>query len=426
MKPDMNFIGIYMKKAVIVFSAALLLAGCGPEKARVGEPLPLWHEGELDIHFINTARGECEYQILPDGTTVLVDASGSLLKYGEEKSEPLPAKPSEDMTAGRVIADYIRHFSPEVSQGHINYLLITHFDGDHIGSYREWLPMHSSGLFRAGSLQEIGDALVFDRIMDRDYPDYTTPTPAFMDNAKMKNYIAFVEWYRSEKGAQVEKWDVGSNRQIVPLHDTSHGVTVRNMSGNGVFWTGEGENTWSGLPTAEEFSSMPHSALPAENALCCSYMLSYGDFDFFLGGDLQINGREEWPYNDAETPVAEAAHKVEVMKANHHGTNHTNSDELLSVLQPDVWVVCPWRDVQPRPATVDRVLKANPSCDIFCTNMPEINKPLMGERLRYIDAQEGHIVVRVAQGGGSYMVYALDDTDQEYRVRSIHGPYRCN
>ena len=35
----------------------------------------------------------------------------------------------------------------------------------------------------------------------------------------------------------------------------------------------------------------------------------------------------------------------------------------------------------------------------------------------------GHIVIRVANGGGEFYVYMLDDTDFEYKVKSIHGPY---
>ena len=44
------------------------------QTAEVGEVLPNWSEGYLDIHFINTGRGECCFYILPDGTTLLVDA----------------------------------------------------------------------------------------------------------------------------------------------------------------------------------------------------------------------------------------------------------------------------------------------------------------------------------------------------------------
>lgn len=74
-----------MKKArifiLLLLPAVVLTAGCGGGKARVGKPLPAWSEGCLDIHAVNTARGECTFLILPDGTTLTVDA-------GEFSSEP--------------------------------------------------------------------------------------------------------------------------------------------------------------------------------------------------------------------------------------------------------------------------------------------------------------------------------------------------
>ena len=78
----------------LALAAIIALAGCGgkqassasgsPLSAGAGEVLPLWAEGYMDIHFINTGRGECALYIFPDGTTMLVDAAGSLLKYHEK------------------------------------------------------------------------------------------------------------------------------------------------------------------------------------------------------------------------------------------------------------------------------------------------------------------------------------------------------
>jgi beta-lactamase superfamily II metal-dependent hydrolase len=407
--------------------ACFLLAGalCSAQEVKVGDPLPHWQKGELDIHFINTARGESTYQIFPDGTTFLVDASGAILAFGKEASDPLPARPSADISAGKVIVDYIEHFTPEVSQGHINYFMLTHFDSDHIGSYDPSLPMHESGRFRLTSIAEIGSDIVLDKMMDRDYPDYSYPLASRLNDDKMVNYKAFLDWTKEANGTKVEKWDPGSHSQVVELHDTTYSVRIQNLSGDGRFWTGKGEESHLTMPAT--FEGFPSAAIPKENAFSCSYILSYGDFDFFLGGDLQINNRDIFPYMDAESPVAAVSHKVEVMKANHHGTNETNSPELLSVLRPDVWVVSNWRDVQPRPATMDRVLAANPQCDIFFTNMPEKDIPVLGpERLSSIDEKCGHIVVRVAPGGESYMIYSLDDSDLQYRVKSTFGPYRCS
>ncbi len=420
-----------MKKLSLIFTLCIL-AACGVEKPEVGKTLTAWQEGELDVHFINTARGECIWQVMPDGTTVLIDASGSLLQFGVEKAEPLIAKPNDQISSGQVIVDYINHFNPEVSKGHINYFVLSHLDGDHYGSYNADLPMHESGKFKIASVQEIGTKLIFDNVLDRNYPDYDYPLDLTSveyypkTGERMQNYISFLEWSAETNGTKLAAFKAGSKSQIVPVNNPDCGVTVRNYSGNGAFWTGEGEESVQLVYSKEEFAKMDMSQFPRENAFTCSYILSFGEFDIFLGGDLQYNDRDEHPCYDVEAPIAKVAHKVEVMKANHHGTSKCNGDELLATLCPDVWVVCPWRDVQPRAATIDRVLAANPDCELFSTNIAELNFPRLGERINEFGAYTGHIVVRVAPDGQSYMVYSLDDNDQEYKVKSIHGPYKCS
>ena len=44
------------------------------EEEQMGEQLPSWQKGYLDIHHISTGRGDCTLMILPDGTTMMVDA----------------------------------------------------------------------------------------------------------------------------------------------------------------------------------------------------------------------------------------------------------------------------------------------------------------------------------------------------------------
>ena len=38
------------------------------------QQLPEWQPGFLDIHHINTGRGDAAFMVFPDGTTFLVDA----------------------------------------------------------------------------------------------------------------------------------------------------------------------------------------------------------------------------------------------------------------------------------------------------------------------------------------------------------------
>jgi hypothetical protein len=39
---------------------------------------------------------------------------------------------------------------------------------------------------------------------------------------------------------------------------------------------------------------------------------------------------------------------------------------------------------------------------------------------------QGHVVIRVDAGGAAYRTYALDDSDEEQRVKAVFGPYTAN
>ncbi len=412
-----------------------LLTCCGQvEEAEVGKTLPDWQEGYLDIHFISTVHGECTYQILPDGTTFLTDASGSVTDWGKKLY-----KPNDSISAGRTIVDYINHFSPDKSKGHINYFLLTHHHGDHMGTVNIDA-YHPSGKFKLSSVCEIGSDLVMDKIFDRDWPDFSYPKPA--KGAIMDNYKAFLDWTASENGTVIEKWRVGSRTQLVPVNSDAWDVSVRSYAGNGYFWTGgEDEETFTLMPTAEEFATLDSAAIPDENQFSCAYILSYGKFDFFLGGDLMYVSYSNhsdniedipYPYFDAESPMVNAIHKVEVMKANHHGYKGSHSTDFINKLAPEVWLVGAWGgENHPSAGPACRVLAANPKCEAFCTYQGKNTRNDLIEALgeeevdRRFVSTYGHVVVRVAPGGDSYMVYTLEDSDEEYTVKSIHGPYTC-
>ena len=41
---------------------------------QINQKLSPWTEGMLDLHHINTGRGDAAFHIFPDGTTMLLDA----------------------------------------------------------------------------------------------------------------------------------------------------------------------------------------------------------------------------------------------------------------------------------------------------------------------------------------------------------------
>lgn len=388
--------------------------------------LPDWEEGCMDIHFINTGRGESVYFIFPDGTTLLMDTAGSLLK--KHKHMPVDPKPSAELSSGKVISDYVRHFLPKNSEGRLDYLMITHFHGDHVGDYADSLPEHSSGMFRLTSFAEVGASIPVEKVLFRLVDSMRPSSVVETETDACRNTMAFLDWAHSEYGTEVETFMPGGCSQITLKHDSTAypDFIFRNIASGGYVWTGEGDESFTMIPEKDEMMAAGgRNAFPPENILSCVFLVSYGDFDYFSGGDIQYKHRSDYPYFDIEEPISRVIKEVEVMKASHHCTSFANSDELLGVARPDVVLAHVWRDVQPNGATLGRITASNPDCDIFLTNLAEKNLPDVAPYMDNIRSTQGHFVVRVASGGTQYMIYRLDDTDQEYRVAETFGPYEC-
>lgn len=389
------------------------------DKSLIGSALPNWEEGYLDIHAINTGRGESTLLIFPDGTTMLVDAAGSLISATDDIPPPLQ-KPNSNVSPGLAIANYTKHFIKTASNK-INYLLLTHFHDDHMGSYSADLPLDPTGTFRMGGITEVGVAISVDKIIDRGYPEYSFPRD-LTSNARVANYIKFVDWAKAAYNATAEQFSVGKNDQIVLVENPSKytDFEIRNLVSNGVVWTGIGTGSVNTLPSGSEIVAADGN----ENILSVGFVLSYGKFDYFTGGDLQYNGRSTHSWKDIEAPVAAVVPEVDVMKANHHATAHCNGTAILNSLSPQTVIIHPWRDVHPNIETLDRMFTANNDCQIFSTNMTEANKIRLWKNIDRLKAIQGHIVVRVSPGGNEYYVYVLDDSNENYKVTDVFGPYQ--
>lgn len=392
--------------------------GPDPDESLIGKVLPPWQEGFLDISAINTGRGESTFFILPDGTTMLVDVSSSLISPTETNPPP-PRKPNASITSGKAIVNFINHFLP-ANNKRINYILLSHFHPDHTGGYESSLPAGPGGTFKKNGVTEIGADIPFDLIVDRGYPNYNFPVN-MKSTGFMSNYIKFIDWAKDAHGASAEQFGVGRNDQFVlKMNPSKYDFEIRNLAVNGKVWSGDGLNWTSELP--ESLSEL-NAADPNENIFSNAFRLSYGKFDYFTGGDLQYNGSTQHPWKDIEAPIAKIVSQVDVMKANHHGTSNCNSQALLNKLKPEVVLCHVWRDVHPNPETVNRFFAANNSSKIFLTNLDPGNRERLGSNAAKMRSANGHIVVRVDPGGSQYTVYVLDDTNQKYEVKSIHGPY---
>src|SRR5512146_1222273 len=115
---------LFLAIALLAFVASTALAD-----DVVGQPIAPWQPGTLDIHQISTGRGNSGLYIFPDGTTMLVDA-GALPKKTPKHT---PDRPDGSRRAGEWIARYIRHALRHDAQPALDYVLLTHFHGDHMG-----------------------------------------------------------------------------------------------------------------------------------------------------------------------------------------------------------------------------------------------------------------------------------------------------
>ncbi|WP_129136771.1 hypothetical protein [Luteimonas sp. YGD11-2] len=389
----------------------------------MGEPLPAWSHGELDIHHVNTGRGDALFFVFPDGTTLLKDASG---KTVEQAPFSLPTRPDDSRPPGEWVARYVGRLLPPGAEG-IDYALVSHFHGDHMGAIVADSPLTTSGGgYRLSGFTQVAELLPIARFIDRGWPDYDYPAP--IRNPTVDNYRRFLDWQVRHRDLQVERFEPGRNDQIRLLRDPAAypQFELRNLYANGSVWTGVGSETRALFPPIE---GLAPDERPTENKLSTAFRISYGRFDYFSGGDLssidETIASHPAPWLDVEPPVARASGPVDVMKANHHGSWDANGVPFLATLRPRVIVVTSRADGHPSVNTYRRMTSERiwpGERDIFITNVsPATASTTYG--IGSASSTQGHVVVRVERGGARYRVYVLDDDNEDMRVRAVFGPY---
>ncbi len=416
-------------------AAAMLLLSCGERRsAETGEAFPAWSEGCLDIHLVNSGNGECNFLILPDGTTLLVDAGEMPVK---EKS--VPRRPNPDIRPYKVYSNYISHFLPAGKES-IDWCIVSHFHIDHIGTTSCSEALHPEGGHAVTGLTAVYEDIRFDRLLDPGYPDYgeDATIPAMhgdMVTSPNRDWQKFVDWAVESKGMEAARFTVGTEQvKLLNNREKYDDFRIFNFIGNTYAWAmdrnGEGyiKHTGAGDP---DLYGNPSST---------GFHLSYGDFDFISAGDLEKKPQNAMAYYYRD--FAESG--LDVFKANHHLNVNSWGSRMREFFDPRVIVAHTTRKHQPDIPTLHYIMEgelpegADPKRykgdwsrkliwekDVFVTNVDESLKEAHPDDIASLSGYNGHIVVRVAPGGTEYNVYILDDSDFEYRVKSIHGPYKC-
>ena len=402
-----------MKRTLLTLVAILALLASVEAKPK---QLKAWSKGTLDIHHISTGRGSAIFYILPDGTRLLVDAGdlGDASRWKHKKI--MPAVPSSDKTPAEWIARYIDHFSKPLKRDlYLDYAMITHFDIDHYGRLDKTAIKVEGKPYIYTGMTHLANLVPIHTLIDRGYPNYDYPTPEEFRkrNGKIfQNYHKLVK-EREQAGLKMEQFAVGSDKQFALKSNAYPSFRIQNIAANGNIWTGKGNEI---RPVIDE--NAPAGAALNENSSSCVFRLEYGNFAYYMGGDIggTYSKKKNNYWIDVQTPVSKVIGTVDVAVADHHGYRDSMNDNLLKALDANAIVLPVWDLYHPHPNAMKRIIK-NGVTEVFPAGMTQENLDKLTDKgLADVIRPAGHIVVRVFKGGKKYQIFVLNDRSLDYEV----------
>ncbi|MBO4742704.1 MAG: hypothetical protein J5533_03620 [Bacteroidales bacterium] len=374
------------------------------------QSLPPWSEGYLDIHAINSGRGECTLVIMPDGTSMMIDA-GEL--YSNTESY-VPGKPDDSVRAFKVYSTYAKYFLSGTGHNYLDYFLLTHYHIDHMGSHNNSFGTTGNGYIRTG-VMALYDDLPIIKLVDRCGPSNTPQTSDYSE-AIYEDFRQFAQYRKAGDGMAWYVVNLNPNgnykKQFPMKYNPSYDFVVANLGANGQYWNGSGFSSYTGTVY--------------ENGASVTQLISYGDFDYLTSGDC-----------GSQTGIIQLianslGKKVEAMKAGHHLYYNTFDAASAAKLQPKVTLAQIFDSDKPGDPAFSYYKQYG---DIFCTNLHQgrldntasikAGTPIsdLGNKVRDYN---GHFVIRVSPGGSQFYVYKLRDTDFSFAVEAVYGPYSCH
>ncbi|MDW7693012.1 hypothetical protein R9C00_10220 [Flammeovirgaceae bacterium SG7u.111] len=393
------------------------------------KPLPEWQEGYLDIHHISTGRGDAAFTIFPDGTTLLVDMGDMSEMHPRILSHRnSPARPNHSKTAGQWVADYIQQFHPKKKDATLDYTLLTHYHDDHFGEIDMNRRKHKAGNYLLTGITDLGSIIPISTMIDRgfsypiDLKDAETVKKFGLDKdaysmmGTLEEYWKFIAYQSQQNGLVHEPLKVGSETQIA-LQNKPENFTnfkVLSLFSNGQIMDKQGKL----------LSLFEEGEYPGENPLSTGIKISYGNFEYFTGGDIRgVDQNGEENEQSTEFVYAPIIGEVDVATLNHHGNRDSQCKSYVSTLKPRVWIQQSWSSDHPGDDVLRRITSTQlypGKRDVFATAMLKANHLVIGGNVdKAYQSLSGHIVVRVYPSG-SYSVFVLNDKTTTRNIVSEH------
>jgi competence protein ComEC len=307
--------------------------------------------GTLQIYFIDVEGGQSALVVTPEKHTLLIDAGWA----GDGARD-----------ANRIVAA-----ARDAGVSQIDYLLITHFHGDHFGGVSE----------------------LAQRMPIRTFVDHGAPHPhASQTSAETRDLFALYSALRSNKGARHIEPHPGDR---LPLDDVE--VTVVSSAGTTL------SAPLSGAGAAN--TACPEHPIPAgdpdENPRSTGVLIRHGKFRYLNLGDL--TGQ---PLFDVVCPK-NLVGRVDAYSTAHHGGADAAEPATFAAFQPRVVMINnalkkggqrAMFEVLHRAPGVEGVWQLHTSADAGDLNFP-------AEYIANVDESAAHWIKLVANEDGSFRVF---------------------
>ncbi len=381
----------------------------------IGQPLPRWRPGEMDLHFIYTGRGENMFYVLPDGTTIVNDVGDY---WRQKERAEIPWLPRADRLGGECVARYVKSVW---DRPYVDYLTLSHWHSDHAGEPKCGTVKAADGRDVCG-IPLFNEFINVNRFFDHQYPNRGQYGGGDVASRRM------IERWVEAKNIPQEKFRVGALNQIRLMNDPSgryrDTFSIRNVCANAVCWTGRGEEAFDYGAVHADVTCK--ESILNQNTLSMGYVIRYGKFSYWTGGDVscKLTGADGQEFN-YEGVVGRAVGPVTVCKTNHHAYRDAMTEEFVREVRAAAYVTAVWcpRHIQ------DCNMRLMSSWELYAGErkvfpnfVPEWPRkewpdaPWWGD---VVPAPGGHVVVKVAPGGDTYRIYVVDATDESLAVRGV-------
>lgn len=287
-------------------------------------------DGELQVHFMDVGQGDSILILFPDGKDMLIDCG---------------------TTRGGSWDDVDEYMDNYVTDGQLDYLMLTHTDSDHVGYMPEVLEKYDvDTVFMPNVLSEPSGTQSSDKLqaeidaLDQSKVGMFTDEDTVSSNAYAEFFIAAL----SEPNCEIVL-------NVDPDEDTNSIVITDGTKLSDGTYDGATYMLTFYCPTEEYYATTDLSSAEEKNAVSPIGILEYNDVRIVLTGDS----------NEINEPTfverIDGSLDCDVLKVGHHGSETSSTEEFLDAINCEYAVISCNADgntfYHPRQNTLDRFIE---------------------------------------------------------------------